>query len=310
MDVVQFNPIIQPKMVTDQFCFTLDRLKYAFDASSGKVECSGPWNPDYCFPRHFLYFQGYLFSVNILFHGGKVPGAVRSILIPSSVEIIDSHCFGSNFLEFLPCRSLELVVFEPHSQLTDLRDGAFMDCSSLQCFYLPRSVERISDLCFCRCLKFSHFGFECGSRLNFIGDQAFVLCGELKWIVIPASVSHISERAFRSSGIQNASNISIEAGNENLIISGDCMVDLNGVRLVTYFCSNSRNVLSRDIEIIGSHFCHDRNLVDVNFEPGSKLSRILDCAFLECRSLRSILIPTSVTIISGSAFATCNLKAA
>jgi hypothetical protein len=166
-----------------------------------------------------------------------------------------------------------------------------MNCSWLQILYLPRSVERISDFCFCLCLKFSHFGFECGSRLNFIGEHTFGFCNDLKWIVIPASVSHLAGSAFQSSGIQNTSNISIESGNENFTISGDCLVDLNGVGFVTYFGSRWREVLIRGIELIGSHICPHTNLVDLSFEPGSKLSRILDHAFFECRSLRSILIP-------------------
>jgi hypothetical protein len=308
IDPIQFNPIIQPPMVTHQFSFPLDGLTYEFDTSSGKVQCSGPWNPDYCFPRNFINFQGYLFSVDTLLRGDSLTGDVRSILIPSSVRVVGCDCFGSDLSEFLPYESLELVVFDPHSQLTDLRERAFMQCTSLQCIYLPRSVERISDFCFCGCITFSHFGFECGSTLNFIGAEAFFFCRELKSIVIPASVSRLADGAFLRSGIQNTSSVYIEAGNENLTIAGDSIVDLNGVQLVTYFGSSEMEVLSRDIEIINPQVFANPNLVDLSFEPGSKLSRILDLAFFQCTSLRSIHIPASVTTMSGSVFTYCNLE--
>jgi hypothetical protein len=80
-------------------------------------------------------------------------------------------------------------------------------------------------------------------------NQAFVHSCELKSRIIPASVSELSGGAFVYSGIHNTSNISIEAGN------------VNGIRVVSYFGSDSKAILSGDIEILDPCFDNNVNLM-------------------------------------------------
>jgi hypothetical protein len=157
-------------------------------------------------------------------------------------------------------------------------------------------------MCFYGCSNLSYFGFAPSSSLQSIAPHAFLFCPELKSINIPASVSDLSGQAFNGSGIQSVSAISIEEGNINLKIAGDCIVDISGVRLISYFGSSSDVTLSGDIEILGVGSCQNAAFRELRFERGSKLSRILDEAFWACKFLRSIIIPASVTTISGQAF--------
>jgi hypothetical protein len=123
-----------------------------------------------------------------------------------------------------------------------------------------------------------------------------------------SSVSGLAGGALFGSGIQNISGISIEGGSVNLKVSGDCIVDFNGVRLVSYFGSAPTAILSRDIEIFGSNCCYQALFSDLRFESGSKLSRIHELAFEQSFTLRSIHIPASVTTISALAFSDCHLE--
>jgi hypothetical protein len=183
-----------------------------------------------------------------------------------------------------------------------------MGCSVLKSFYLPVFVECLSANCFADCINIAHFGFEPDSHLNLIGDRAFQHCGALRSIIIPASVSNLSSMAFLFSGIDSIDAISIEEGNENFKISGDCIVDINGIRLVSYFGSSSTAILNRGIEIIGFASCAFSSFSDLRFESGSRLSRILGIAFANCDSLASIVIPSSVTTISGGTFALSKIR--
>jgi hypothetical protein len=247
MAVPEFSPVILPIMVENPVESTFDDLQYESDAL-GKVKCSGPWNPRFCFPRKLICFQGCLFTVDILCRHYRCLRDFRYIFIPSSIQVLDRDCFGTVHGRLSPCTSLELVVFEPGAQLTNLGEYAFRGCSALKCIYLPPSVECISSWCFSQCTNFSHFGFESGSKLTSIHEEAFCHCSALKSIIIPASLSTLSGGAFVHSGIRS---ISIEKGCVNFKIAGDCIVDFNGIRLISYFGSSSKAVLSRDIEVLG-----------------------------------------------------------
>jgi hypothetical protein len=288
-------------MITNPFISIFDDLQYTFDIS-GDVACSGPWNQLYCFPRKVICVDWHLFLVNILSRGRRLPGDVQFFFVPSSIQVIGRDCFGTCHNQLQSCGSLELVVFEPGAQLRDIRENALRNCRSLKCVCLPASVEHLFPHCFYRCANFAHFGFESDSHLNSVGRMAFGFCSALKFIIIPASVQDLSSLAFFCSGLQTISAFSIEEGNADFKIVGDCIVDINGIRIVSYFGSSSTVILSRDVEILGSNCCQSATFTDLRFESGSKLSRILDYAFHGVHELKSIVIPASVTTLSGLAF--------
>jgi hypothetical protein len=241
----------------------------------------------------------------MLIRCGNGAGWVQSFLIPYSVQFIGKNSIGSPSPSD-SCRGLEFVVFERGTQLLDIRQSAFAFCSALKYFHVPASIHRIPDTCFDGCTMLSHLGFEFNSRVTTIDDWAFDSCSSLKSLIIPAGVSDIGRGAFR---LTNVTHVVVEEGNASLKIVGECVFDSNGVRLIFSFGSSPQSVLSPDAEILsGGFLCHFCNIREVKFERGSKLCRIRDYAFAYAFSLRSVVIPASVTTIHGTAFRGCDLE--
>jgi hypothetical protein len=114
--------------------------------------------------------------------------ALRTIAIPSSVEIIGYECFAgySNLCE---------VIFEPGSKLREIQGWAFFAGTAIRTIAIPSSVEIIGDWCFHRCANLREVTFESGSRLREIGGLAFSYTS-LESIAIPSSVEIIGDQCF------------------------------------------------------------------------------------------------------------------
>jgi hypothetical protein len=66
---------------------------------------------------------------------------LRSVFIPSSVEIIGHSCFWR-------CQALSSLSFERGSSLRQIEKSAFSGCTSLQSLYIGASVADIDPLAF------------------------------------------------------------------------------------------------------------------------------------------------------------------
>jgi hypothetical protein len=84
---------------------------------------------------------------------------LRSLSIPSSVEIIGKYCFWN-------CSSLEEIVFQSDSQLVRIGGSAFLSCSAIPSISLPPLVEAVGDDCFsyCEVLSTLTFSYPCRVR--------------------------------------------------------------------------------------------------------------------------------------------------
>jgi hypothetical protein len=104
--------------------------------------------------------------------------ALKSIVIPSSVEILGSESFAN-------CDHLAWMAFEPLSQLHHIEAGVFSNCSSLQSICIPATVTRIDARCFMGCKKLSSIPFDSPSRLQVLSSIPFISCSSID---IPDSV--------------------------------------------------------------------------------------------------------------------------
>jgi hypothetical protein len=89
--------------------------------------------------------------------------ALKSIVIPSSAQVLGQHCF-------LWCRSLENVTILPDSQLVRFEESFFGRCKLLRSLFIPASVEFIGVRCFEKCNSLSTLAFGSPSRLGSLLD--------------------------------------------------------------------------------------------------------------------------------------------
>ena len=188
----------------------------------------------------------------------------------TSITIPDSVTSIGNDA-FANCDNLTTVNFRANSKLESIGDWAFQDCSSLTSITIPDSVTSIGSMAFRFCENLVTVNFGANSKLESLVEEVFAESG-LTSITIPASVTSIGDWAFGR--CENLATVNFGANSE--------------------------------LKSIGDNaFSECDNLVTVDFGQNSKLESIGDETFSECRSLKSIILPGSVTSIGDGAFVDC-----
>lgn len=143
-------------------------------------------------------------------------------------------------------------------RVTELRDNAFYECSSLKHIVLPNSLEKI-------------------------GHHAFYGCSSLESIVIPDSVTEIGIGSF--CGCQSLASAILPDNLPRLPES--CFRSCTSLRSIT---------IPRNTEEIGD-FCFSgcTSLSAVSLSDSTKI--LGDCAFYMCSSMKGLYIPDSVQLM-------------
>jgi hypothetical protein len=132
---------------------------------------------------------------------------LKSICIPSSVEIVCEGCFCF-------CETLSSVMFEIGCKISVIEEGAFGYCDSITSICIPATVKTLGASCFSNCRSLSSFTFESGTQVVSIGDHSFLGCESLTSIRIPASVEAIGKELFQS--CEKLPEVTFEAGSNYL----------------------------------------------------------------------------------------------
>jgi hypothetical protein len=190
---------------------------------------------------------------------------LKSIVVPASVEVIDTHAFSE-------CESLESVVFQTGSVLQKIGEDAFQ-LSRLKNLVIPALVEVIAKITFFGCDSLESMTFESGSGLREIGESAFV-ASRLKSIGIPASVEVIREEAFDVS--ESLELVTFQAGS---------VLREVGYRVfagnVFHETRSKTIVVPASVGVIGKHVFSWGGVLDsMTFEPGSMLREIGESGFV------------------------------
>jgi hypothetical protein len=231
----------------------------------------------------------------------------KAIVISASVTVLTRDSFG--FVSYV-----EVVTFEPGSQLLRLETETFDFCRRLKSICIAASVEFIGGNCFCaaddgmRRLFSPAPGletvtFEPGSKLREIEPDAFDRCDSLKRLQIPASVEKMTGGSFPDSG---DCHIEIEPGNRYFGWVGDFVMNLSHPDLLRYYGTGSEITISDEIEKIDDCCFRFRHSIDfVRFGSLPRLSSIGILAFADCTNLKSISIPASVESLGDLCFRRC-----
>lgn len=237
----------------------------------------------------------------------KYTGKENTLSLPAN---IGGYSYHIGYYSFLSNKYIESLTIP--SGVTEIKEGAFSDCSSLKDVKIEDGIETIGAYAFARCYDLENLSlpftlrtigdgmcYECNSitditipaKVGTIGAYAFYNCTFLSKIVIPDSVTKIGDYAFYDCDSLTSAII----GNGVKTIGASAFYSCDSLYFLT---------LGKSITTIGmSAFSFCFLLSDVTLPEG--LKEISTSAFANCIGLKEIIIPDSVTTIGDTAFSKC-----
>ena len=174
--------------------------------------------------------------------------------------------------------------------VTQIKNNAFRDCSSLTSVVIPESITTIGEGAFRNCSSLTSVVIPEG--VTTIGVGAFYGCSSLKSVVIPEGVTTIEGVTFY--GCSALTKVVIPEGVTTIGNSA------------FYGCSSLTEVVIPEgvTEIGGAAFSGCSALTEVVIPEG--VTEIGNRAFYNCSSLTKVVLPESVTEIGSDAFGYCS----
>ena len=208
----------------------------SFSAPSGTIAI-GPHAFAYSKATEIVLSEG----IKILAEGAFISSSVRSLAIPSSVEVLGeylcAYCYdlgevtlSSGVYSSIPkgcfncCNSLKSILipnqillidkdafassgvasvsFADDSNLVEIDEDVFW-ATPLTSIVIPASVQKIKVEAFNYCTSLSSVVFEDGSNCWLIENNAFAGCTSLKQIELPDSLTNLGMLAFYGSGLES-----------------------------------------------------------------------------------------------------------
>ena len=209
--------------------------------------------------------------------------SLTSVSIPASVEDIGESAFDG-------CISLGIVTIAGTSSLQSIGKNAFR-AAGITSFAMPNSVTDVGTGAFEACYGLASVTLS--NQLDEISDDMFLYCQHLSSISIPASVETIGNDAFSNSALTG-------------ITIPDTVTEIGESAFES--CQDLISATLPDnasfTTIPNSLFYNCTSLSTVNFP--AHVTAIGDYAF-SVTGFTDVVIPDSVTSISGSAFSYCSL---
>lgn len=201
---------------------------------------------------------------------------LTSIAIPNTITSIGMSAF-------MECRNLSTVTFDVNSQLTNINNYAFYNCSGLTSITIPSSVTSIGSSAFANCSGLNYIVVESITPPS-LGTSAFASTNKC-----PIYVPRESVRSYKSSWTSYS-----------LRIQGEADYTENGIQY--NIDSNYALVIGYTQDILPQSTI----LSSITVEGVSyNVTQIANNAFDSCTILISITIPSSVTTVGAAAFGGC-----
>ncbi len=228
---------------------------------------------------------------------------LTAICIPSTVMWINSDAFSG-------CANLSSITFAEGSQLGNIGERAFENCISLTEISIPATVYSIGADAFKNC---GLTEISIPASMTSIGDGVFSGCSNLASVTMPSN-NPPSLGTDVWSGIKSGATINIPSGALSAYVDAgwDTWFSIGESTVPTsrqiWYTTSDGNAISRwnswisaptsNVKPEGKDYCIATSRSD--------LAEIPDHGFYWRKNLTSIVIPSSVTSISGSAFSDCS----
>lgn len=261
--------------------------------------------------------------------------SLTTIKLPNTIKVLGKCAFEG-------CTKLESVTLP--NALTNIEDYAFHGCTQLKSLSLPNTLQSIGYEVFMDCYQLQSITLPLSMKS--IGGDAFRFCTSLTSILIPEFVTNIGSQAFGGcnsleSVIFDNSVLAIQeytfdgcSNLKNVELGKVTSIGNHAFRKCT---SLEKIVIPNSVEELRSSFFECTSLKDVVIGTGLKslrtgswsggvgfgvfygctkltsikiASKVLtfvdDGCFFNCKSLKKIELPASVTSIGRYTFAGCN----
>ena len=220
--------------------------------------------------------------------------------------------------EFWRCKTIKNVKILS-TQVTDIPEGAFGECSALEKIELPQSIVTIQNSAFLWCNNLSSVVLP--PTVKTIGASAFSGCALTPEFTIPASVEELGRSSFNSTGI---TALTIEDSDKPLFIR------VNSSDYSTVFAGAFKTpcavYVGRDItcEVEKGPFVFAKNISELTYGPkvtklnkqeawrsesiktvtilSTQVTDIPESAFGECPALETVILPSSINSVADVAF--------
>ena len=215
---------------------------------------------------------------------------LKTLVIPDEVKRIGAR-------EFYKCGTLTSVTI-PNS-VTNIEEWAFFGCSGLKGITIPDSVTSLGWCAFYECSGLTSVTIP--DSVTSIGGGAFSGCRGLTSIAIPDSVVDIGIGAFK--GCSGLTSVTIGTGVTSIGLWA--FYECSGLTSITIpFVGEKMDGTgnTRFHYIFGGLYVPD-SLKEVVITGGENIG---EHAFRDCRCLKNITIPDSVTSIGDWAFDECS----
>lgn len=225
----------------------------------------------------------------------------------------------NNFFDFLTSCGKGITSITFTEKVERIPSSVCCYFSEITSVTIPNSVKEIGVCAFQNCSKLSKVNLPFG--LKKIESMAFNKCISLQEIIIPDTVESIDNSAFYH--CNNLTSVKLP-NNENLSLSSNAFEDTpwftkqkeQGViylgrtlLAITKEIKGGVFNVNEGTKIIGDNaFSYHNELEEINL-PKKSLVEIRNTAFDSCASLKTLIIPNTVTYIGTGAFKSChNLK--
>ncbi len=217
---------------------------------------------------------------------------LKSVEFPEALTKIESRAFEKSGLVrmelpdtvttmgsdvFSECPNLEFVKLPRNLEVIEM--SMFKKCAKLQSVVFPENVKVIGRLAFMWCDELQNFTLP--ESVETIGLQAFIDCESLTEVTIPANVTTIEQNSFSGCGKLRA--IYVAEGNQ-------AYQSVDGV------------LMTKDGTMV--HTCPGAK--EGTFVIPNGVTTIASLAFFDCRNLKRLVIPATLTTINERGFDFCD----
>ena len=231
----------------------------------------------------------------------------KSITIPATYN--DKPVTTVASFAFKNCASLENITFSEN--ITDVPANAFYSCTSLKTISVAEGNTKYKAEGNCL-IEIASNSVVLGagdsvipSNVTTICEHAFYARDNLVAIAIPASVTSVSEKAYYKCNAVESINVSADntvyTSKNSSDVECNCLIEkaTNKV-LITCRWSN----VPDNVSAYGEYaFANNADVVSISIPEGT--TEIYPGMFKGCSKLETIIIPASVTGMSGDAFIDC-----